>query len=144
MVALADKRNTASRGTQISRDRHDIDVAASAVIYQGALVGLSATGFLAPMSTALNLTAVGRAEESCDNSSGADGDIKCKARSGIHKWVNDGGTPLTVADVGADCWAVDDQTVSGDSTGRSKAGKVYEIDPDGGVWVATIFPLTDA
>ena len=51
--------------------------------------------------------------------------------------LNTGADLITQANVGSDCYIVDNQTVAATSgTGtRSRAGKVYAIDPSGTVWV---------
>lgn len=133
MTALAADRNTPQR----SGDRRDIPVAASTLIYAGALVAINASGYAVPFSTSTTLKPAGRAEVRADNSAGAAGDIKVHVAVGIFRWGNSTSTDaLTQADIGSDCYGVDDQTVaktSGTNT-RSIAGKVFDVD-DQGVWV---------
>jgi hypothetical protein len=66
------------------------------------------------------------------------GAISARVRRGIFKFANSSaGDAIAQANVGVDCYIVDDQTValtSGPNT-RSRAGKVTEIDADGGIWV---------
>lgn len=133
MSALTNGRNTKFR----NRDRRNFAIAASATIYAGALVALNATGFLVPASTATTLTCVGRAEAYVDNSDGADGDLKVDVGAGVYLFANSAAADLIAnTDIGADCYAVDDQTVAKtDGTGtRSVAGKIFDVDADG-VWV---------
>lgn len=148
MVALAADRaipGTLEKASFLGM-QHELGVGGGEVIFQGALCVVDATGFVAPGTVATTLVAVGSALEGADNTAGADGDINVKIRSGIFKYVNDAGTPVVQADVGTDCFILDDQTVSGDPTARSRAGMVYKLDVaadvgGAGVWVAIAFPL---
>ncbi|MCF8491365.1 MAG: hypothetical protein K9H18_19540 [Rhodospirillum sp.] len=112
-------------------------VAANAVIHGGALVCLSATGQLVPGSTATTLTAVGRAEESVDNTGGADGALTCEVKRGAFGWDNSGTDPVAAAQVGKTVYIVDDHTVAAtDGAGtRSAAGKCLNVDANLGVTV---------
>ena len=106
-------------------------------IYAGTLAVKNATGFAEPGSTALNKVALGRAKEEVDNTDGADGDLSITIEEGEFKFDNSAaGDAITVADIGSDCYIVDDQTVAKtDGTGtRSKAGVITGVDDDG-VWV---------
>ncbi|WP_178860814.1 hypothetical protein [Thiomicrorhabdus cannonii] len=132
-MPLTQDRNTHQRdGEMLS-----LSVAAGAVIYAGALVVLNASGMAAPGSTATGLTYVGRADESVDNSAGADGDATVTVRrKTAFKWKNQTGDLVTEAGLLKTCYIVDDETVAAtDGTGtRSAAGTVIGIDSDG-VWV---------
>lgn len=114
-----------------------VPVAASAVIYAGAIIVANATGYGAPGSTATTLTYLGRAEESVDNSAGADGDKTVTVRRGkAFLFGNSGTDPVTQASLGKTCYIEDDETVAatdGTST-RSAAGIVLGIE-NGQVWV---------
>jgi hypothetical protein len=114
-----------------------LPVAASVKIYAGALVALDSNGNAKPGETATGLLGIGRAEAQADNSSGSAGDINVEVRKGVFRFENSaGGDEITLADIGADCYIVDDSTVAktdGTST-RSVAGKVFDVDSDG-VWV---------
>jgi hypothetical protein len=110
-------------------------VKATYKIYQGSLVVL-AGGYARPGHAATGLVAVGRAEESVDATSLADGVANVKVRKGVFKWVNKADDALTAADVGAKAYVVDDQTVGKTATGRSEAGRVFQVDADG-VWIET-------
>jgi len=104
------------------------------------MAALNAAGFLVPFATATTLKSAGRAEEQVDNVAGADGDVSCRIATGIFRFGNSAsGDLITKADIGADCYGVDDQTVaktSGSNT-RSVAGKIFDVDADG-VWVRII------
>lgn len=111
-------------------------VKASTKIFDGSIVVLDA-GYLAPGRTATGLIAHGVADETVDNSTGAAGAKRCEVQQGIFKFANSSaGDLIAQADVGADCYIVDDQTVAKtDGTGtRSKAGRIHGVDTDG-VWV---------
>ncbi len=112
-------------------------VAAAVKIYAGALVALSATGFATPGATAATLKGLGRAEDQADNTSGAAGDVLVRVARGLFRFANSAGADeITLADVGATCYIVDDQTVAKtNGTGtRSMAGTVRDVDASG-VWV---------
>lgn len=132
MPALTKDRNTPARdGVMLS-----LPVAADAKIYAGSLVVVNAAGYAAPGSTALNLKAVGRAEEYVDNTGGANGAKTVLVKRGIFKFENSGADPVTQAHLMGTCYVVDDQTVAAtDGSGtRSAAGKVIGVEADG-VWV---------
>ena len=118
-------------------DVFDRDVAANAVIFAGAIVCLSATGWAVPGSTATTLVADGVAQQPVDNTGGSNGDLKVRVFKGVFRFANSGSTDaITRAEIGDDCYIVDDQTVaktSGSNT-RSIAGKVVDVDAQG-VWV---------
>lgn len=132
MVALTADRDTKRRDITTHHD----PVKAGAVIYAGALVALDANGWLVPGATATTLKARGRAEERVDNTGGADGAVIARVATGVFRFANLGADPVARADIGNDCFIVDDQTVAktnGTNT-RSKAGRVVELD-SAGVWV---------
>jgi hypothetical protein len=128
---LTHERDTPAREGRI----FTYPVAAATKIWNGALVVLDA-GYAAPGSTALNLIAVGRADETVDNGAGGVGDASVIVRRGVFLFKNKADDAVTQADVGKDCFVIDDETVgktNGTNT-RSKAGIVRGIDA-AGVWV---------
>lgn len=133
MTALAQDRNTIRRdGIEFS-----LPVAAAKKIFAGALVARDVDGNATPGATATTLLGVGRAEEYVDNSSGAAGDKSVKIRKGVFQFANSsGGDQITAADIGKDCYIVDDQTVAKTDGGitRSIAGRIFDVDSNG-VWV---------
>ena len=151
MTALATKRNTPEKASSFAM-AHEQGVAAGQTLFVGSLIAVDTTdGFLTSGAVSTTLIAAGvvTAEEDGGTGNavnpGADGDINVKFRSGIFHFANDGGTAVVQADVGSDCYILDDQTVSGDNTGRSVAGKVYQVDDatglyGAGVWVAISYP----
>lgn len=132
MTALTASRNTPER----EGNAEEYPVKASTICYQGGIAVLSA-GYAAPATAATGLIAIGRFETDADNLAGSAGAITAKVRRGKFRFANSASTDLIAqADVGADCYLVDDQTVSktnGSST-RSRAGKICAVDSQG-VWV---------
>ncbi|MEP4769617.1 MAG: hypothetical protein ABJY83_17060 [Roseibium sp.] len=109
MTALSTDRNTRER----SGGRREFPVAASSIVYAGALVALNTGGFAVPMSTSTTLLAVGRCEGRMDNSSGADGDLNVRVGVGIYRFANSAAADeITTSDIGKTCYGVDDQTVA--------------------------------
>ena len=138
MTALAADRAIPNRtGLELN-----LPVAAAAKIYAGALVAIitSSTGVgnATKGAVATTLRGVGVAVEQADNTAGAAGDIRVKVRRGTWLFANSASTDaITLAEIGTDCFIVDDATVAktnGTST-RSVAGKVVDVDA-GGVWVS--------
>lgn len=133
MALSADRQVKRRDGTNYSDP-----VAASTKIYLGALVCTNAAGNAVPGSTSTTLKARGIAQEQVDNLAGSAGDKTVPTRTGIFPFKNSAsGDLITRADIGNDCYIVDDETVaktSGSST-RSIAGKIKDIDASG-VWVA--------
>lgn len=111
-------------------------VKGSTTIHQGALVVME-SGLAIPGKVGTGLTAIGIAEESVVNS-GADGAKRVVTRRGTFKFFNSADADeVTAADIGKDCFVVDDQTVAktnGTNT-RSAAGAVIDVEADGGVFV---------
>jgi hypothetical protein len=136
MSALTAARNTPQRAGEV----FDFPIQAGVHGFPGGIAVLSG-GYAAPATTAVGLVAAGRFEDDADNTSGADGAFLTRVRRGIFRYANSASTDaIAQADVGADCWLVDDQTVA--KTGaivetnptRSRAGKIVAVDSDG-VWV---------
>lgn len=131
MPALNRDRNTPQKVAGII----PVPAAANAKVFAGAIVVANATGFAAPGSTATGLTYLGRAEESVDNTGGANGALPVLIRRlNAFKWANDGS--ITQAHQGKNAYIVDDQTLAAtDGAGtRSAAGRIVGIDVDG-VWI---------
>lgn len=132
MAALTQGRNTPER----SGDVRTVKIDANVNIHQGALVVL-ASGYAKPGAAATGLVAIGRAEEAVDNTGGAQAALDVRVRSGIFRYDNSAsGDAITAAEIGADCYVVDDHTVAKTSATntRSVAGQVYDVDAQG-VWV---------
>ena len=131
MPALTRDRNTQLKNAEII----GVPAAANAVIHAGAIVVANANGYAAPGTTAAGQTYLGRAEESANNTGGANGAATVLVRRlNAFKWGNDGS--ITQAHQGKTAYIVDDQTLAAtDGAGtRSAAGRIVGIEPDG-VWI---------
>jgi hypothetical protein len=139
MAALTGNRDT----KEAIGDNLEYGMAANAVLYVGALAVISATGFLQPATTAVGLKAAGAVTEFVSNAGGANGAKRGKVKPGIFRFDNStAGDLIVIADIGNDCFIVDDQTVAktnGGST-RSTAGKIIDVDASG-VWVKIGFAI---
>lgn len=136
MVAATAERAGAARDNRNFND----PVEAAAKIFAGTIVCLNAAGNAVKGSTALNLKAIGRARTSADNTNGAAGAIVVESETGTFHFANSAaGDLIARADITADCYIVDDQTVAKTSGGatRSIAGKIADVDAQG-VWVRFI------
>jgi hypothetical protein len=114
-------------------------MAAAALIYGGTIVCLNASGLAVRGSVSTTLKAVGVAETTFDNSAGAASALSAQVeRDGWFRFNNSSaGDQIVLADAGADCFIVDDNTVAktnGGST-RSVAGVIRDVDTQG-VWIS--------
>ncbi len=110
MTALSADRATDQIGIEQALIRN-FGVKGGEKIFAGGIVALLA-GVAAAGATATGLTCVGRAEEDADNSGGADGALTINVMRGIFRYDNDGADAVTAADIGNDCYLIDDQTVA--------------------------------
>lgn len=136
-MPLTADRNTAMRDKELI----GLPMAANVKIYAGSLVVANATGHVAPGSAAANLIYLGRAEETLDNTGGADGaKIILIRRNKAFKWGNYAADLVTQAELGKLCYIHDDAQVAKTSSNavRSAAGVVLGVDSDG-VWVGDNF-----
>lgn len=134
MAATASDRNTKARPGQ----RRAFGMAANTYIPSGVIVCLNAAGNLVNGSTSATLVCVGVSVARYDNSTGAAGAIKGEADRGVWgPFANSAAADqVALADIGNDCFIVDNQTVAKTNGGatRSVAGKVHDVTPEG-VWV---------
>ena len=130
MASLTSDRNTPER----TGESFAFPAKANTTIFRGSLVALEA-GYVVPGHTATGLVAVGRAEQVVEDQFGV---AQVVARRGVFRFGNLSGDAVTQAEVGADCYIVDDQTVAKTDGGgtRSRAGKVVAVELLG-VWVQT-------
>ncbi len=133
MTAIATPRaKTRQRdGRQFVRDM------AATKIYAGTIVMLNAAGNATSGATATGQISDGVAMETVDNSAGAAGALKIRVEKGVFPFENSASTDaITKAEIGDDCYIVDNQTVAKtDGSGtRSVAGKIVDVDAEG-VWV---------
>lgn len=133
MAALTEDRNTKRR----TGDIRNLPAAAAVLLYAGALIARDANGRATPGAVATTLRGVGRCKDRVDNTGGAAGDLNVDVEVGVFQFANSAATDeITAADIGIDCYIVDDQTVARTDGGatRSIAGKVFDVDAQG-VWV---------
>ncbi|MGH8435515.1 MAG: hypothetical protein ACRERX_13825 [Pseudomonas sp.] len=132
-MALTKDRNTKRRDGKQFND----PMAATTRIFAGGLVCLNAAGYAVPGSVSTTLKARGIAQEQVDNLSGAAGAARIESRRGMYPLANSAAADeITRADIGANAYIVDDQTVAktnGTNT-RSVAGVIRDVDSDG-VWI---------
>lgn len=87
---------------------------------------IDATGQVVPASSAQGLKALGRIEEIT-----AEG---VTLRRGIFGYDNSSADALSQTDIGSECYISDSHTVAKTATGKSAAGRVYDVS-EGKVWV---------
>lgn len=135
MTALTQERDTTRR----NGDQAAAQVAAATKIFGGSLVCRNAAGYATKGAVSTTLKALGVADQTVDNTAGANGDLSVPyRRDGWFRFANSAaGDLITIADVGNDCYIVDDQTVAktDGTTTRSIAGKVRDVDARG-VWIS--------
>lgn len=134
MTVLTADRDTPNRaGTHFS-----FPAKGGVLFYVGAIAAIdTATGFLTKGASSTTLKGAGIVQEQIDNTAGTDGLVNVPLRRGLWRVANSAGADqLTLKDIGATAYIVDDQTVAKtDGTGtRSVAGIVRDIDP-AGVWI---------
>lgn len=129
MAALTQDRVTPmkSQGRPIA-----VPVAADAVIFKGATVCTNAAGYLVPADAAANLTVMGIADQSVDNTGGANGAVSCLIQKGV-AGLRGGSTPPTQADVGKQVEVENDGDIQPLGTGVNNipAGVLDSIGSDG-------------
>lgn len=132
MAASTSDRNTKRRdGLALS-----LPMAASTTIHAGVIVCVNSSGVAVNGTTATGLKAVGVSAKRAVSGSVAGAD-RVEVLKGVFPFGNSTSSDaITLADVGADCYIVDNQTVAKTSatSTRSVAGKVFDVDADG-VWV---------
>ncbi|UZX15031.1 DUF2190 family protein [Thermus sp. PS18] len=110
-----------------------LPVKANAVIRQGALVMVDA-GYAREAAAAAGLIALGVAQETVDNTGGADGEKRVLVRRGVFRLENDPADPVGPTELGKDVYATGPNTVGKTGTGRSKAGRALRVEGNY-VWV---------
>ena len=132
MTALAQDRDT----KQVDGVNFEYPQAA-VKIYDGAIVAMNSSGYATKGAVSATLKALGVAAAYSDNSGGSAGDLKVKVKKGVFRFGNSASSDaITLAEVGGNCYIVDDQTVAktDGSAARSVAGVVMDVDSVG-VWV---------
>jgi hypothetical protein len=132
MTALTAERDTKQRSGAV----YTRGIAANAVIFKGALVALNATGFLVPGSASTTLKSDGVAQATITGTA-VNGEATVDVERGVFRFNNSAaGDAITRADIGNDCFIVDDDQVAKTNAGatRSVAGRIEDVDAQG-VWV---------
>lgn len=135
MTAIAIERDTQRR----LGDRAAYPVLAATKVLAGTIAVRTVAGYVQGGAVATTLKALGVFDETVDNTGGASGDVKAPVRrDGWFRFANSSaGDLITIADIGNDCYVLDNQTVAktdGTAT-RSIAGKVRDVDA-AGVWIS--------
>ncbi len=115
-----------------------VKVKANAVILAGHIVVAGSTGFAEPGKTATGLTYLGIADETIDNTGGADGDVSILVRTHAAFLLDNlGSDAVDQSLVGKKCYIHDSTTVCKTSATNTKSecGVVLEVTTEG-VWVA--------
>lgn len=125
MSKLSENRNTPE--LHVDAVKYHYERTADGEIYAGSLVGQNSAGNAVAAADTANLVVLGRAENS------AVAGEKVVAKKGCFLFENgEGSEALTVADIGKDCYIVDDQTVGKiGGTNKIKAGKIIDVTADG-------------
>jgi hypothetical protein len=141
MTALAGARNTPHLGAgEVVLTSHDVALKAGTKAYKGGVLCTDSTGYGVKATATTGLICCGildpqqAAQPNLDNTSGSSGDIIARVTPGNHRLGNSLSTDaITVADVGAVCYLVDDQTVAKTDGGgaRSPAGIIEAVDSSG-------------
>jgi predicted RecA/RadA family phage recombinase len=103
-------------------------VLAGIKLYGRAVVGITSTKLAVPAGHVSAVKLIGLAEERTDNTLGADGDVKVRAKKGVYL------IPLsaTVANIGAAVYATADDTFTLSTTGSPlQIGVIDAVDADG-------------
>lgn len=132
MTALSADRMTPER----SGNARTLPVKGATTLFAGAMAAVNTSGLLVPAGATATLKIVGRNERQIVNA-GADAAVSAEVKTGIFRFNNSASTDaITVADIGNDCYAADDQTVAktSNSSARPVAGKIFDVDSQG-VWV---------
>jgi len=152
MTALLKDRKTDQFGTpdEVDPSLLDFPVAASAVIYGGAMVATNAAGDAVKVTASSALKVWGRCERQVDNTGGAAGALRVSVRQGVFFFTNGAGAnAIGAGDVGKLCYASDDNTVNlTDGAGLwPAAGKIFGLNASGqvavGLGFTSLYDLND-
>jgi hypothetical protein len=115
----------------------DLPVAANTVIWAGAMVARNATGLAVPASANNTLLVMGVTEQTANNLGGSASAMQVKyTRKAAFNFFNHPTDLVTPADIGNNCFVVDDQTVAKTSATNTRpiAGRILDVDASF-VWV---------
>lgn len=122
-----------------------LPLAAATKVPAGAMAAVNTAGRMVNAGATASLKILGVNQLMADNSNGSAGDISSqRVERGCFLFANStSGDLIAVSDIGAWCYAVDNNTVAktDDSGARPKAGRIASVDA-AGVWVEVgVFPL---
>ena len=119
--------------------RHRFPLSGGELAEKGGMACIdTSSGEVVAGQASTTLIFIGRFAETVDNSAGGSAvpcDVNLMRELVITRFVNDSGTAVASSDVGADCYILDDRTVTMATSGNSKCGRVWEVDPLKGVAV---------
>lgn len=134
MATLTAARNTVEK---LGGDIREIPLPANGIIYAGSIVQISAAGYAVKgAATAANVS-IGRAEETVDNTGGANSAKSIRVKRGIFRFKNSASADLIGrTEIGRTVFVVDEETVAktDNSSARPAAGTCFDVDALG-VWV---------
>lgn len=121
MTALT---NDTNRVFEVNNDSNAVALAAGTKVFQGSLIGKTATGYGRALEA--GDTAMGFAKDNVDNTDGTDGEkiVEVKSMGKVSLFISG----LTIADIGKDVYASDDNTFTLTSTDNSKVGKIVRFE----------------
>ena len=131
MTVLSENRYTKHRDGLITAHQ----VKGATTIYKGSLICAESTGFAVPGADSAGNTFLGVALEDADNSAGSDGDLSVRLQAiGVFSFAKSGA--ITIADLGANLYIADDQTLAlaATTTNDVLAGRLEALDGSD-VWV---------
>ena len=126
------ERNTFER----QGERFSFAVAANVVIWKGTIVALNA-GIATPGAAVAGRVTVGIADNTADNTGGAQGALNVAVRRGTFLLANSAGADeITATNVGSPSYVVDNDTVALTHAANTRpvAGTIRAVEA-GGVWV---------
>lgn len=121
MTALT---NDTNRIFDVDNDTNAIALSAGSKVFQGSLVGKTTAGYGRPLKA--GDIAMGFAKDNVDNTDGADGEqiAEIKAVGKVSLFISG----LTIADVGKEVYASDDNTFTLTADSNSKVGKIAQFE----------------
>lgn len=134
MTALAtDRANVVVAGAYRERVGK---VAASVVIFKGALLARNLAGYIVPAANTTGFRVVGIAQEPVNTTGILDGVYEVKYLTGLTVKLKNEATALVAqVNIGSPVWVMDDQTVRGTPGNGCVAGIAEYIEADGGIMV---------
>jgi hypothetical protein len=128
---MAERNTHTKQGSLIG-----LPVAASTKIEAGKMVAVNATGYLVEASDTASIIVVGVADETIDNSAGANGALTCLVKRAQLFKMKNGTATVTQASVGSNVYVEDDESVeiASGPTNDIVAGKCLGVESDG-VWI---------